>query len=133
MRFLSPSAFLFALLGIPILVLYMLKLRRREVEISSTLLWQMLLRDRQANSPWQRIKRNLLLLLQLLILSAVVFALARPALAVPSIAAGSLVVVLDASASMNATDVHPSRFAAGQAVVRGLIDQLSSGDMMTVI
>ncbi|MCC6191901.1 MAG: BatA domain-containing protein, partial [Anaerolineales bacterium] len=60
MALLTPLALLLGLLAIPILILYMLKLRRREVEVSSTLLWQLLLRDREANAPWQRLRRNLL-------------------------------------------------------------------------
>jgi Ca-activated chloride channel family protein len=111
---LVPTALLAGLLAVPILLLYMLKLRRRQVQVSSTLLWQMLLRDRQANTPWQRLKRNLLLFLQLLILAALVFALARPALKVPSVAGGSLVVLLDGSASMNAYNL-PSSGSSGQS------------------
>jgi len=124
MSFLSPLGLLFGLLAVPILILYMLKLRRREVEVSSVMLWQMLLRDREANAPWQRLKRNLLLLLQLLLLAALVIALARPFLRVPAIAAGTVVVLLDASASMNATDARsvPNRFEAAKAAARQLID-----------
>ena len=58
MSLLTPLALLLGLLAVPILILYMLKLRRREVEVSSTLLWQLLLRDREANAPWQRLRRN---------------------------------------------------------------------------
>ena len=54
MGFLAPLALAFAALGIPIIVLSMLK-RRRDVLVSSTLLWQRLLRDREANAPWQRL------------------------------------------------------------------------------
>lgn len=126
MAFLSPLALLFGLLAVPVLILYMLKLRRREVEVSSVMLWQMLLRDREANAPWQKLKRNLLLLLQLLLLAALVIALARPFLRVPAIATGTVVVLLDASASMNATDVEPNRFEAAQAAVRQLIDGLTT-------
>ena len=46
--------------------------------------WQKLLRDREANAPWQKLRRNLLLILQLLILAALVFALARPFFPVPT-------------------------------------------------
>jgi hypothetical protein len=133
MTLLAPLAFLFALLALPILLLYMLKLRRKEVQVSSILLWERLLRDRQANAPWQRIKRSLLLLLQLLILAALVFALARPALFVPSPYAGSVVVILDASASMNAEDVEPNRFEAARAAVADLIRSLPSSARMTLI
>jgi len=131
--FLSPLALLFGLLAVPILILYMLKLRRREVEVSSVMLWQMLLRDREANAPWQRLKRNLLLLLQLLLLAALVIALARPFLRVPAIAAGTVVVLLDASASMNATDVEPNRFEAAKAAARQLMDGLSSDGKMSLL
>jgi hypothetical protein len=111
----------------------MLKLRRREVRVSSILLWHAALRDRQANTPWQKLRRNLFLILQLFILACLVLALARPAIAVPSISSNSLVVILDASASMNATDVDPSRFEAARAVVGRLIDGLPDKARMTLI
>ncbi len=133
MSFLSPLAFLLGLLAVPILIFYMLKLRRREVEVSSVMLWQMLLRDREANAPWQRLKRNLLLLLQLLLLAALVIALARPFLRVPTIAAGTVVVLLDGSASMNATDVAPSRFESARAAARQLIDGLGPDGKMSLL
>lgn len=133
MSLLSPPFLLLSLLALPILLLYMLKLRRREVQVSSTLLWQMLLRDRQANSPWQKIKRNLLLFLQLLTLGALVLALARPALWAPSLSAGSTIVLLDASASMNATDVAPSRFETARQLGHDLINTLEVNHRMTLI
>ena len=113
----------------------MLKLRRREVEISSTLLWQMVLRDREANSPWQRLRRNLLLLVQLLLLAAMVLALARPFWRVPTVANGTLVVLLDGSASMQATDVAgaATRFEAARAAIRKLIDDLGTNGSMSII
>ena len=111
----------------------MLRLRRREVIVSSTLLWQKLLRDREANAPWQKLRRNLLLILQLLILAALVFALARPFLPSPSIISGSVVVLLDASASMQATDIEPTRFDAAKAEVAQLINDLSGSSQMTLI
>lgn len=133
MQFLTPTFLALGLLAIPILLLYMLKLRRREVEVSSTMLWRQVLRDRQANSPWQRLRRNLLLFLQLLILTALVLALSRPALPVPALTTGPVAILLDASASMNAVDVEPSRFEAARKAVRGLIDELGSDSNVTLI
>lgn len=133
MSFLNPLAFTFGLLAVPILLLYMLKLRRREQRVSSTLLWRMVLRDRQANSPWQRLQRSLLLILQLLILAALVLALARPTLEVPGISAPAVVLILDASASMRAEDVQPSRFEAGKQAARRILDDLSSTTQVTLI
>jgi Ca-activated chloride channel homolog len=133
MQFLTPLAFALSVLAIPILLLYMLKLRRKQTQVSSTLLWEKLLKDRQANAPWQKLKRNLLLFLQLLILAALVFALARPALQTKVVASGSVIVLLDASSSMNATDVTPSRFEEARKSVQTLINGLSSNSAMTLI
>jgi Ca-activated chloride channel family protein len=133
MNLLAPAALALSALAIPIIIFYMLKLRRREVTVSSTLLWQMVLRDRQANAPWQRLRRNLLLLLQLLILAALILALARPALSVPALASGSSVIILDASASMNATDVSLTRFDAARRAAQETIDALPVDAPVTVI
>lgn len=135
MKFLTPTYLALAALAVPIIILYMLRLRRREVVISSTMLWQRLMQDREANTPWQKLRRNLLLLLQLLILAALVLALARPFVPVPGVAAGSVALLLDASASMSATDMPGggTRFEAAQEQARALVGELASDEVMTVI
>lgn len=135
MSFLTPLAFLGALLAIPVLLLYMLRLRRREVFVSSNMLWQQILRDREANTPWQRLRRNLLLLLQLIILALLVLALARPAQIVETISAGRTVLLLDASASMNASDMPEgrTRFEAARDEALRLIGDLGATDEMSII
>ena len=87
------------------------------------LLWRDLIRDRTANAPWQRLRRNLLLLLQLLILALLVLALARPTLPLEGQIDGNLIVLLDTSASMGATDGADgaTRFQAATAQVLSLI------------
>jgi hypothetical protein len=66
MTFLNPAAFLL-LLTIPVVVLFhLLKIRRQQAVISSTLFWADSLRDQQATAPFRRLKPNLILLLQLL-------------------------------------------------------------------
>ncbi len=133
MAFLTPLSLILAALAVPIILMYMLRLRRRETEVSSTYLWQMLLRDREANAPWQRLRRNLLLFLQLLVLAALVLALMRPFVETPTVTTGRIALLLDASASMNATDVPPSRWAAAQQEALSIVSALSPQDSMTVI
>ena len=70
-----------ALLGAvpPALVaLYFLKLRRQPLEVPSTFLWKRSIEDLSVNSLWQRLRRNLLLLLQLLVVAALMAAVLRP-------------------------------------------------------
>ncbi len=134
MALLAPAALALGLLALPIVLLYMLRLRRREQTVSSTFLWRELVRDRAANAPWQRLRRNLLLLLQLLILAALVLALARPALRLPGLGGGNVIVLLDASASMQAADgAAGTRFDDVRAEVDRLIGGLSGDDKLTLI
>ena len=131
--FLNPKALALAALALPILLLHMLRLRREERPISSAFLWQGLVRQREANAPWQRLRLSWLLALQLLTLAAFVVALARPYVTVRTLARGHVVLLLDASASMAATDVAPSRFARAQQIALETIDTLGADDTMTVI
>jgi hypothetical protein len=133
MSLLNPLAFLFALLAVPIILLYLLRLQRREQNVSSTLLWRQSVMDREANTLWQKLRRNLLLILQLFTLAFFIFALVRPYINVPGAASGKSIVLLDASASMRATDVKPTRFDAARDKVRELIDGLGTNDQMTLI
>ena len=108
MGLLAPSALLFGLLAVPIIAMYLLRLRGSERRVSSTFLWRQIVRDIEANTLWQRLRRNLLLFLQLLALAALVLALARPYFLGVSGILGDLVLVLDASASMQEPPMlHP--------------------------
>src|SRR5205085_10006065 len=87
-----------------LLALYFPKLRRREIFVSSTILWKQAVQDLQVNAPFQKLRRNLLLMLQLLLLILLCLALMRP-LANFKQGAGKLTVILiDRSASMAARD-----------------------------
>lgn len=130
---LNPIGLTLAALAIPIVLLYLLRLRRREQRVSSTLLWRQTVMDREANTLWQRLRPNILLLLQLLTLAFLVFALTRPYALAPAGLTGRAIVLLDGSASMAATDVAPSRFEAARREARGLIDGLGATDEMTII
>ncbi len=133
MNFASPASLFFFLLALPIIALYLLKIRRREIEISSTLLWQLALRDRQAIAPWQKLRRNLLLLLQLIMLSGLVLALARLAIPVPVVASGAVILILDGSASMQSTDLGPSRFDRAMQITSELARDAGADTTLTGI
>src|SRR5881227_307015 len=115
--FLSPlAAILAAAVAIPaLLVLYFLKLRRREVDIASTFLWKKAIQDLQVNAPFQKLRRNLLLLLQLLLLLLLCLALSRPVSNYTPGAGKTTVILIDRSASMAAKDMPGSKSRLDEA------------------
>lgn len=129
MILLSPAAAIVAgalALG-AVVALYLLRLRRRPVWISSILLWTPSARDLEVNVPLRMIRPSWLLLLHLLIAAALALAIGRPAVNLRSDAATRTIIILDRSASMNAAD--------GAAGGDGLTTRLDSGkrDARTIV
>src|SRR5919205_324567 len=134
MSFLAPLALISTLIIGPIIVaMYLLKLRREDRRVSSTFLWKRVVRDVEANAPWQKLRRNILLLLQLLLLLLLALALARPFFRTTGIAGRNVIVILDRSASMGATDVAPTRLETAKRQAITLVDQLPDGGRATII
>src|SRR2546421_2087879 len=127
-NFLNPlTAAIAAGIAVPaLLILYFLKLRRREMAVSSTLLWRKAIQDLQVNAPFQRLRRNLLLLLQLLLLAFLLLAFSRPVSNYTRGAGKSTVILIDRSASMSAKDAGPkgdlTRLEQAKRRARELVD-----------
>ena len=133
MPFATPLALL-GLLFIPVVVaMYLLKLRRDETVVPSTLLWTRLIADVEANAPWQKLRRSLLLLLQLLLVAILALLAARPFFERPAGLARDIVLVIDTSASMAATDVAPNRLEAAKAAAMEALRELPTGGKVSVI
>ena len=134
MEWLTPLIGVYAAaVAVPLLLLlYFLKLKRQEVVVSSTLLWKRAVQDLQVNAPFQRLRRNLLLLLQLLALAAVLLALAGPVLAWKGKPGKRYVLLIDRSASMNAIDVAPSRLDEARRQAKVFIESMQSGSLVSL-
>lgn len=134
MGLITPIGLLLLTLALPIIALYLLKRRREDVLVSSTLLWERMLRDLEANAPWQRLRRNLLLFLQLLALALLVLAAARPFLRTSEVRGRNLVLIVDTSLSMGALDGDGgTRLDAARRVAMDLVNGLPPNGRMTVI
>lgn len=129
MGILAPLALLaLPLLGV-IVVLYLLKLRRPTAPVGSLHLWETLIRDREANSLWQRLHVSVLLLLQLLILTLLILALARPWVPSTEVVGQNVVIIVDVSASMGGQDRQggPTRIQQAKDRARDVVDAMPPG------
>jgi len=133
MSFISPLALLGLIFVPAVVAMYLLKLRRDDAVVPSTLLWQRLVADVEANAPWQRLRRSLLLLLQILLVLILAALAARPFLERPAGLARDLVLVIDVSASMAATDVAPDRLTAAKQQALDALRELPAGGKVSVI
>lgn len=128
-----PSALAWLALAIPIVIFYILKIRLRRVPVSTILFWQQIFEEKQPRSIWQHLRHLLSLFVQLAMLALLVFALAEPFFAWEVVDARRLVLVVDNSASMRATDLAPNRFEHARDLARQYIGRLRPRDEMAVV
>lgn len=116
-----------------IILMYILRLRRRDVIVSSTWLWQQVIRDVQANAPFQKLRRNALMIIQLIAAVLLVLAVSGPYLRGMGLGGRSLALIVDCSASMGATDVRPDRLHSAIADAKKTIGGMKPGDQVMLI
>lgn len=135
LNFSSPLLAWLFLLAIPVVIFYFLKLRRPRVNIPSLALWRQVMNDQRVNSPFQRFKRNLSLLLQLLLLACLVLAAMQPFWPASADHAKNLPILIDCSASMAARAVAggPTRLEEAKDQVRRLIDNLLADQQLCLV
>ncbi|MFO1093913.1 MAG: VWA domain-containing protein [Planctomycetaceae bacterium] len=129
----ATGAWLFLLL-IPLIIFYFLKLKRPRLEIASLALWQQVISDQRVNAPFQKFKRNLLLLLQVLMLCLIALAAMQPFIKGNTAQSQYLPILIDTSASMAAVDeAGKSRLELAKEQVREIIDGLLPGQQLTLV
>lgn len=131
MQFLAPAALAgLAALSLPVIIHLLNKFRVREVRWAAT---RFLLAAAQKNQRRVKMQDLLLLILRCLVLALVVFAFARPTfekIGKSSLVAGdplTVMVLLDQSASMGASDGVQTRFETSRADALNFLEQLPSG------
>ncbi len=116
---------------------YIIKMRRRRFEVPFSRLWQRVLEQKDANALWKQLKRLISLLLMIAILGIVMFAALDPTLGAVSRKARSVVLLIDASASMKTMDGDQagktSRLEAAKTSAKQLIDGMGGGDLAMVM
>ncbi|TWU60405.1 hypothetical protein Poly51_06810 [Rubripirellula tenax] len=126
---------LFASVPVGIVLLCFLKLRREPVEVPSTYLWSRTIEDLHVNSLLQRLRRSLLLFLQLLAVALAGIALFRPGIRGEASSQGRSVYLLDTSASMQSTDAPngKTRFESAKEMILGRIEGMSDTETAMLV
>ena len=122
----------FAVVGGAVVGLYLLKRRRRVVVVPFVRLWDRVLADERTTRLFSQLKRLLSLLLALLLVGLIALALGDPRWKGARDGGRTLVLLLDASASMQATDVAPTRLARAKQEARRLVEGLGPNDRALV-
>ena len=133
MSLLVPLALAWAALAGLVLLFYILRPRSLRVEVPSVFLWRDLAQREQALTLWQRLRRHLLLLLQLLAVLLLALVLARPERATDTLPQRHVVHVIDASASMSVAFGDSTRLEEAKAAALAQAALSEPGDRLTVM
>ncbi len=117
-----------------ILILYLLRQKVDEFEVSSTLLWRELYRNIEATKPWEKLRKNLLMILQIAAFFFLMAALMHPYWSKAGDPQERLILVIDCSASMNTKyDSSATRLDAAKEKACALVDRVGLSGTVTVI
>jgi hypothetical protein len=129
----NPIALMWALLAIPIVVFYILKIRLKRVPVSTVIFWRQIFDEKKPRSLWQKLRHLISLLVQLALIALLVAALAEPIFSWDALNSRRVVLILDNSASMNATDESPTRLARAKESAQRVIQGLRYRDEMAIV
>lgn len=129
MSLLAPAALALLALSVPLVVLYMLRSRRRGIEVASTLLWEDEKEFVSAALPWQRLRISVALVLQLLALVLFAILLARPFFRETTLLGPHTVLIVDTSGSM----ALAGRLDAAKVEMQSLVEEASAEQLISIV
>ena len=114
--------------------MYLLKQKAVPHPFSSLFLWKEMYRNTEADTPWEKLKKNLLLFLQIITVIALVIALMAPYVRSRSTNSGHVILVIDNSAGMNALyDEKNTRLEVAINEACDYIEKAASGTSVSII
>ena len=132
-EFANPVGWWWAAIALPIVAFYILKVRLRRQSVSTMLFWDRVYDEKKPRAWWQQLRHWLSLLLQLALLLLLVAALLDPLWSWQKNQRRKLVLIVDNSASMAASDEGQTRFAQAKSTAAALVRSLRVGDEMAVL
>jgi len=133
-EFASPLLAWWAAITIPIVLIYIIKVRLRRRPVSTLLFWNQLFDEKKPRAWWQQLRHWLSLLLQLAFVLLLVGALIDPLWSWQKNTQRRIVLILDNSASMKATEANgKTRLQSAKEIAKGLARSLRQGDEMSLV
>ena len=133
LEFANPAGFWWAAIALPIVLLYVLKVRLRRQQVSTFLFWDQVFQEKKPRSWWQQLRHLLSLLLQIALLALLVFALIDPLWQWQKAQRRKVLLVIDNSASMAAEDGGQTRLKKAKETAAALVRSLRVGDEMAIL
>jgi len=129
MKFTNPEALILAALALPVVLLYLRRVRPVRRSVAAGFLWEQVFGAPERRSAWWMYRHPVSLCVQLAVLGLLVVALAEPHVRPPA----TLVLVIDNSASMSATDASPSRLERAKGLARERVAALGPDDRAAIV
>lgn len=134
MRFLYLWPFALLILVPIIILMYLLKQKAVDTPFSSLFLWKEMYKNREADTPWEKLKKNLLMIIQIITVIVLIFALASPYISIGGKANGSVVIIIDNSGGMNTMfDNNRTRLEAAKDNAVEYVENLPANTGITII
>ena len=123
-----------ALAAIPLLIIiHRLKPKPRPVDVTNLFLWNQVIQEKSRNLSFERFKKNLPLLLQILMVILAALALANPIRTIQTAPKGNLILVMDTSASMKTSTGSGMRFDLAREKALKLIAERDRGQKILIV
>lgn len=125
---------LILLILVPLVIaLYILKRKYKEKEVSSLLLWQEVYKNTHASTPWEKLRKNIMLPLQLIIILLIILALMKLHLNIGGSTYKNVIVVMDTTGSMAMNYKGKSRLENGKELIKDYISSSSDDTRAYII
>lgn len=126
---------LFFIILIPVIILmYILKQKAKDEKVPSLYLWKEMVRNDRANTPWEKLKKDIMMLLQIITLLILILALMSPFVFSKFASNGRVCVIIDTSASMGfAYDENMSRIDKAKEEAISYVRNLKGGTEISLI
>ncbi len=127
MNILNPTALYLLLLIPPVVILYFMKLRRKRFIVTAAFLWDKVMKEARVDSFFQKLRFNILLILQILFILFLVSSLIRPYFQSMGTLSSETIFIIDTSAGMKTDEGGKTRFDLAREKINAYLDEARVG------